>query len=180
MVDDVERVHQKVDERAARRHRPVGLARLVDLEARGLRDAHLLGDLDHGRLGHLERDDELLVAEDVPLGRGEPMEQVVLQLLQLDRELVLLLDQLGALLLQVGPLLVDDHREQLVLQPALGHGEVDQRRLRLQLGDVVRVGQLRLQVQPEERLVGDVVRLVTPQRHVDLGERRRGQQGQQR
>jgi hypothetical protein len=39
----------------------------------------------------------------------------------------------------------------LLLEALLGDGEVDERRLRLHLGDVVRVGQLRLQVELEER-----------------------------
>ena len=47
--------------------------------------------------------------------------------------------------------MADHAREQLVLEALLGHGEVDERRLRLHLGDVVRVGQLGLQVELEER-----------------------------
>ena len=80
-------------------------------------------------------------AEDVALRGGEQVEQVVLELLELDRELVLLCDELRLLLEQVGALLGDDDGEQLVLEALLGDGEVDERRLRLHLGDVVRVGQ---------------------------------------
>ena len=99
--------------------------------------------------------DELLVAEDVALGVRELLEQVVLELLQLDLVVSFCCSITSrALLLEVGPLLRDDQREQLLLEALLGDGEVDDRRLRLHLGDVVRVRQLRLQVELEERLVG--------------------------
>ena len=79
MVDDEELVHQKVDERAAVGVGPVALESLCDLELGLLSDEHLGVDvLDRG-LGVLERDDELLVGEDVALGRRQPVEQVVLE-----------------------------------------------------------------------------------------------------
>ena len=47
--------------------------------------------------------------------------------------------------------------EQLVLEAALRRDEVDERALRRDLGLVVRVGQLRLQVQLEVRVVLDLL-----------------------
>ena len=156
MVDDGELIDQKVDERAALGHVAVGLTRLLDHLGRRNRHLLLLVDLAHGGLGLLERDDQVLVRQDVALGVGQPLQQVVLELLQPDGKLVLLLHELDALLLEVGPLLVDGPSEQLVLETPVGHGEVDEGRLRLQLGDVVRVGQLGLHVEPEERRGGRV------------------------
>ena len=56
----------------------------------------------------------------------------------------------------------------LVLEPRLGHGKVDEGRLGLQLGRIVRIRQLRLQVELEERLVGRVARGVLGREQVDL------------
>eukprot|EP00965_Chrysotila_dentata_P128803 4258038-Pleurochrysis_carterae.AAC.1 len=117
----------KVDECAAVGVGAVGLEGVRHLLFRLLGDQHLLVDLGHRLLGHLERDDELLVGEDVALGRGEQEEQIVFELLELDRKLVLLGDELTLLGEQVGPLLAHHGREQLVFQALLGHGEVDER-----------------------------------------------------
>mmetsp|Transcript_55338 Transcript_55338/g.132540 ORF Transcript_55338/g.132540 Transcript_55338/m.132540 type:complete len:392 (-) Transcript_55338:2752-3927(-) len=160
--------HAEEEQRAAEGDGPVLVARLVDDDLGGRGLVGLDRDLVTRHLGLRERVDQPLVVEDVALRLGEQLEDRRLDVLELPRHLGVLDDQVVLGLLQVGPLLVDDHREQLVLQPALGHGEVDQRALRLQLGDVVRVRQLGLQVEPEERPVGDVVGLVTLQRHVDL------------
>ena len=135
--DDVQLVDEEEHERAALGDRPVDLARLGDGRLGVLGDDHLGGDLLRGGLRLLEREDEVLVAEDVALRVGEHHEQIVLELLELDRELVLLRHELLLLLLQVGPLLGDDGREQLLLEPLLRHGEVDERALRLHLWDIM-------------------------------------------
>ena len=169
MRDDVHLVDQEEHESAALAHRPVDLARLRDDDLGLLGDRHLLGDLERRRLCLLKRLDQLLVLREVALGLGEHLQQPVPKLLQLDRESVLLRDELGALLTQVGSFGGDDHCEQLLLEALLGHGEVDDRRLRLDLGDVVRVGQLRLQVELEERTTQRHARLrVLLAEHVDL------------
>ena len=51
---------------------------------------------------------------------GSPVEQIVLELLELDGELVLLRDELALLLEQVGPLAADHGGEQLVLETLVG------------------------------------------------------------
>ena len=104
-------------------------------------------------IGRLEPLDERHVAQNV-LGRvGEPLEQVVLELHQLD----LIHDkgrlELLLLLLEVGPLDADDLGEQLVLEARLGRDEVDERALRRDLGFVVRVRELGLEVEREARVV---------------------------
>ena len=80
------------------------------------------------------------------LGVGQALQQVVLQLLEGDGVLSQLAHQAAGLLLQVGPLMVDHLGQQLLLQPHLCHTEVDQRGLSCNLGLVVRVGQLGLQI----------------------------------
>lgn len=62
-------------------------------------------------------------------------------------------------LLQVWPLHADHGGQQLVLQAVPGHGEVDQGGLSLQLGLVVRVGQLGVEDEPEP---GVVLTLLVP------------------
>lgn len=80
---------------------------------------------------------------------GELEEDVVLQLLHLDLEAVLLLHQPLAQLRQIAPLLAHHQTEHLVLQALLRDREVHQSRLGLDLGRVVRVGQLGVQEQTE-------------------------------
>lgn len=55
-------------------------------------------------------------------------------------------------MLEVGPLLVDHLGEELVLQAVPGDGEVDEGGLGLDLGLVVRVGQLGVEDQLEARV----------------------------
>lgn len=55
--------------------------------------------------------------------------------------------------LQVRPLHADDGSEQLVLQAVSGHREVHQGALGLQLGLVMRIGQLGVQDEAEARVV---------------------------
>ena len=105
---DVQLVHQKVDERAARSVWAVELKRLGDLNLLLGGNDLLRVDLADGDLGLLERDDERLVGEDVALGGREEVKQVVAELLELDREAVLHLDELLGFLEQVGPLVPHD------------------------------------------------------------------------
>ena len=138
-------------------YRSVHLTRRIDHLARLLALCNLLLDLSRGALGLLEVLDQLDVLQDVALGVGQAVQQVVLELRQLHLVVVLIADQLRALLLQIGALNLDDEREQLVLQALLCHGEVHHRALRLHLGDVQRVRELRLQVQLELRVVVDLL-----------------------
>ena len=117
---------------------------------RGHRDLHLLGDLRGGLLRLLQALDERHVVQDGRrVGRGELREQVVLQLRERHLVLVLLAHQLLLLLLQLRLLHVHDHGQDLVLQPLGRDDEVDDRALRRDLGPVVRVGQLGLDVELE-------------------------------
>lgn len=56
-------------------------------------------------------------------------------------------------LFQVWPLHADHSSQQLVLQAVPGHGEVDQGGLSLQLGLVVRIGQLGVKDEPEVGII---------------------------
>ena len=159
----VQGVEHEEQQRAARGGDAVLLARRVDLVLRLLGLGHLDHDLVRHALGLLERLDEHHILGQVALGVGKLRQQRVLQLLELNGELVVLHDERRLGLLQVGALLVHHQREQLVLQTVLRHGEVDERRLRLDLGRVVRVGHLRVQEQLE---VGVVLHVLVS--HLDV------------
>eukprot|EP00964_Phaeocystis_antarctica_P136255 scaffold100686_cov63-Phaeocystis_antarctica.AAC.1 len=137
-VDD-----QEVEQRAARRHGPVLLARDVHALVRLGRVDELLLHLDARGLGVLQHLDELDVVEQVARRVGEAVEQVVLERLEQLLVGVDVLDELHLLLLQLGPLLAQHAAEQLLLEAGHGHGEVDHGELREDLGRVVRVGELR-------------------------------------
>ena len=155
----VERVHlvqlgeHEEHERATAGDLAVRLAADVDPLLRLDGDRHLLGNLGGDALRVLEVLDELDVLGHVARRLSELLQDAVLELLHLDLVLVVGRDDLRLLLFQIRPLLGDSQCEQLVLEAVLSHHEVDQRRLRLHLGRVVRVGQLRLQVHFEGRLV---------------------------
>jgi hypothetical protein len=110
-------------------HRAVLLARGVDHHL-GL--GRLLGlDLNLvGRdLGLRQRVDQALVVEDVAGALREQLEDGALDVLELGRHLGVGDDQLIFELLQVGPLLGDRDAQQLVLQPLLRDGKVEERHL---------------------------------------------------
>ena len=92
----------------------------------------------------------------LPSTLGERLEDLVLDLLELALVLRRLEDQLRLLLLELGPLLGDDDAEQLVLEALGGDHEVEQRHLHRHLGQVVRVAQLRRDVELEVLVVLDV------------------------
>ena len=69
----------------------------------------LLLDRLRGRLERVERVDELLVLEQVALGRRELLEQLLLHPLELDLELVLRREQRRLLRLELGLLVLDGH-----------------------------------------------------------------------
>lgn len=140
---------QEVDERASRRDPAVRLPRLVDGELGLPRGARLLGDRGRDARGRLEVLDQRDILEDVALGARELREDGLLQILDLEHVAVLLLDDVELALLEIGALFRGGQREQLVLEPVLRHRKVDERRLGLDLGREVRVGQLGLQVEPE-------------------------------
>ena len=148
---------QEEHERAAVGHRTVHLRGLDHDHLGLLGDDDLLANLDRGGLRVLEVLDELDVLGHVAFSLGELLEDASLELGELDLEAVLLRDQVCLELRQVGALELDGHIEQLVLEAVLGDHEVDERRLGLDLGRVVRVRELRLQVELE---VGRVVHLL--------------------
>lgn len=81
--------------------------------------AHLDGR--RGRLGLLERGDELLVLEDVAARLGQGVQQLLLEACQLDLELLALAQQLALLRLELGQLALDGQGQQLGLQAGAGH-----------------------------------------------------------
>mmetsp|Transcript_69183 Transcript_69183/g.207521 ORF Transcript_69183/g.207521 Transcript_69183/m.207521 type:complete len:952 (-) Transcript_69183:1492-4347(-) len=133
-VDDKE-----VEEGAARRHRPVLLARGGDARVRLGRVLELLLDLRGGGLGVLQHLDQARVVEQVARRARQPVEQVILEALERLLVRVDLLDQLLPLLLELVPLLLHDAPEQLLLEAAHRHREVDDLHLRTHLGREVRV-----------------------------------------
>mmetsp|Transcript_6911 Transcript_6911/g.16610 ORF Transcript_6911/g.16610 Transcript_6911/m.16610 type:complete len:820 (-) Transcript_6911:3765-6224(-) len=159
----VHRVHDRevgeaeVEERGAVRDRPVALRGLEDLLRGDLGLGHLGLDLLGGRLRLGQRLDQRRVVEDVALGGRELEQDERLNVEELLVRLGVLHHQLGLALGQLGLLLLDYHAEQLLLEALLGHGEVDQRDLDLDLGRVVRVGQLGRHEEPEAVRVRHVV-----------------------
>ena len=155
-VDGREARDDEVEDGAARGHGPVELARGGDLARRHLGVLHAHADGVRGDLGLAERVDELLVVKDVALAVGEHLQDLVLDVLERllvradgDDERVLL----G---LEVGALEAHHVDEQLVLEAAQRHSEVDDRHLDAHLGHVVRVGQLGRDVELEVVAVGHV------------------------
>mmetsp|Transcript_68303 Transcript_68303/g.134046 ORF Transcript_68303/g.134046 Transcript_68303/m.134046 type:complete len:219 (-) Transcript_68303:794-1450(-) len=114
-----------------------------------MRDGGLFPNLVRHALGLLQPFDQRNVLRDVALRCGQLEQNVVLQVAHLDLEPVLLADELFPQRRQVGLLLAHHKTQQLVLQTAEGHHEVDQCALGLDLGGVVRVGELGVQVQLE-------------------------------
>jgi len=106
-VDLVQRVQQEEEHRAARGDGAVLVAVLVDVHLRFLGLRHLDVDLRGHALRLLQRLDEHDVLRDVALGDRQLVQQVVLQLLQLDRELRVLDDQLRLGLLQAETTLIN-------------------------------------------------------------------------
>mmetsp|Transcript_10302 Transcript_10302/g.22116 ORF Transcript_10302/g.22116 Transcript_10302/m.22116 type:complete len:1096 (-) Transcript_10302:3570-6857(-) len=148
-VQGVEVVNEEVDEGAACGNGAVHLSRLGDADLSLLGQLDLLLNVNGGALGLLQVLNQLNVLQDVTLCIGQPEQQAVLQVLERDVVLVERTHQLRRLLLQVRPLVVHHQRQQLVLQALLSHTEVHEGGLGSNLGLVVRVGQLGLQVQPE-------------------------------
>mmetsp|Transcript_82585 Transcript_82585/g.234252 ORF Transcript_82585/g.234252 Transcript_82585/m.234252 type:complete len:291 (+) Transcript_82585:2639-3511(+) len=110
------------------------------------------------RLGRLQALDERQVVQDRRgVGVGQLRKEVVLELRQRDFELVLLPHERLLLLLEFGLLHIHDHGEDLVLEPVRGDDEVDDGALCGDLGPVMRVRQLRLQVELEFRVVVDLL-----------------------
>ena len=152
-VEHVEHVDEEVEQRAARRDGPVHLAGLVDRDLSLRRNLDFFGDFRRRSLRLFQILDESDVLEDVALGVGEANQQVILELRELHGVLSELSDEVGGLLLQVEPLLLDDEREELIFQTLLRDAEIHQSRLRRNLGFIVRVGELRLEVELEVRVV---------------------------
>ena len=130
-MDDIEIVENEVKKGSARRRRTVQLTSVVDLHFSHFGLLHFLLDLDRRPLRRLQVLHQRVVAEEIPLGRRQPRQQVVLELLQRDLELVLLTRQVRFEFLEVRPLLGDHVGQQLVLQSVSCHCEVDQRCLSL-------------------------------------------------
>mmetsp|Transcript_30652 Transcript_30652/g.69674 ORF Transcript_30652/g.69674 Transcript_30652/m.69674 type:complete len:931 (-) Transcript_30652:423-3215(-) len=153
-------VHEQEEQQGtASPDRPVELGRLVDFDLRVLRNDHLLLHLVRCDLCLLQAQYQLCVVQDVALRIGQLLKQQCLQVRQRHLELVLLLDELGLLPGQVGPLQLYHQEQELILQAVLGYGEVDDGALCLYLWRVVGVRQLRLH---EELEVGGEDDLLVP------------------
>mmetsp|Transcript_34849 Transcript_34849/g.109443 ORF Transcript_34849/g.109443 Transcript_34849/m.109443 type:complete len:531 (-) Transcript_34849:195-1787(-) len=135
----------------------VPLARHVDVALRLLGDLQLRRHLLGGGLGHLQRLDELHVIEQRARGLAEQPQDLVLELHELALAVGHAHRELALLQLELGLLLLHDGAQQLRLEALLLHGEVHDVRLGAHLRRVVRVAELRRDVQLE---VGRVVQLL--------------------
>mmetsp|Transcript_21789 Transcript_21789/g.58699 ORF Transcript_21789/g.58699 Transcript_21789/m.58699 type:complete len:882 (-) Transcript_21789:1846-4491(-) len=120
-------VHEgEKDGGAAHGHRAVDVALLVEghLELGGLGEG--LGDGGGLCLGLLEGLDEGQVLEDVARARGELVEELLLELLELHLELLLLLQELALVALELRLLVLDSQAQELALEPATRHREVNE------------------------------------------------------
>ena len=156
-VDRREVVEHEVEQRGARGHRPVALARGVDLDLGHLGDLQRARHLLARRLGVVERGHEVRVVEQRALDLAEQPQDHGLEV----RELALAarngLHELALLLLHLGLLHAHDDGQQLALEALLLHGEVDDGRLGRHLGRVVRVRQLGRDVEPELAVVVELL-----------------------
>ena len=159
-IDRGEVVQDEVQDRRAYRHGSVERGRLGDFFAGCLCDFERLGHLVGCDLGVVQGVDELDVVEERAVRVGQQVEEGILELQDGPLALGNLAHERDALLVQVEPLLLDDDVEELILQPLLLDDKVDDCHLRGHLRSVVRVGQLRSEVQPEVRRV---VHLLVPE-----------------
>ena len=159
-IDRGEVVQDEVRDRRAYRHGSVERGRLGDFFAGCLCDFERLGHLVGCDLGVVQGVDELDVVEERAVRVGQQVEEGILELQDGPLALGNLAHERDALLVQVEPLLLDDDVEELILQPLLLDDKVDDCHLRGHLRSVVRVGQLRSEVQPEVRRV---VHLLVPE-----------------
>ena len=159
-IDRGEVVQDEVQDRRAYRHGSVERGRLGDFFAGCLCDFERLGHLVGRDLGVVQGVDELDVVEERAVRVGQQVEEGILELQDGPLALGNLAHERDALLVQVEPLLLDDDVEELILQPLLLDDKVDDCHLRGHLRSVVRVGQLRSEVQPEVRRV---VHLLVPE-----------------
>ena len=94
----------------------------------------------------LQTFDQLHVLRDVALGVREAIENLVLELAHLDLEARLLLHEHFGHLAQIRSLFAQHEDVELIRQPRLCDREINQSGLGLDLGRVVRVRQLRVQI----------------------------------
>ena len=108
----------------------------------GLSDLGLLDfplDLSRGVLAVLQRPHEFLVVQDVPLRGAEKVEAFVLEVPYLVLVAHEVVDQRDVLVLEFGAFLVDDLRQELVLQAFERHREVDDGHFVEHFGEELRV-----------------------------------------
>eukprot|EP00968_Pinguiococcus_pyrenoidosus_P017452 scaffold1741_cov262-Pinguiococcus_pyrenoidosus.AAC.5 len=151
-VDAPQTVHQEEQSAAPARHEAILLRRDANGLLRFL--VALCRDRDFVRhlLGVLKLLDQRDVLGDIALGLRQVPQDVVLEFLDANHVLVALANQVHRELAELRPFLLDGERQDLVLQPPLGDGEVHQRGLRLHLRRVYRVAKLGVQVQAEVRV----------------------------
>mmetsp|Transcript_20779 Transcript_20779/g.35679 ORF Transcript_20779/g.35679 Transcript_20779/m.35679 type:complete len:2651 (-) Transcript_20779:3350-11302(-) len=122
-------------------HGAVFLSGGVDALAGLHRNAQLLLDLGGGLLGVRQRRDQFLVVDQIPFGRRQARQQLVLVVLQPLLVVVDLLHKFGPLLLQFRLLLANHTAQQLLLETGHCDGEVDDAALGEELWGERGVGQ---------------------------------------
>mmetsp|Transcript_40364 Transcript_40364/g.119668 ORF Transcript_40364/g.119668 Transcript_40364/m.119668 type:complete len:1559 (+) Transcript_40364:130-4806(+) len=152
-VDGHHVVQHEVEHGGAQAGGPVALARDVDLYHGLLRHGDLLGHRLADHLGLLQGVDEAQVVEEGALRLRQEPQDLVLELHEAVLALGHLHDELVLLLLHARLLLAHDDAQELVREPVLHHDEVHDRRLRGDLRRVVRVRELRGDVEHEVLIV---------------------------
>mmetsp|Transcript_18287 Transcript_18287/g.70653 ORF Transcript_18287/g.70653 Transcript_18287/m.70653 type:complete len:297 (-) Transcript_18287:3799-4689(-) len=141
LVEEVHRrqlLHREEDAAAEGGHRRVHCAHRSDLLEDQLRLFHLCHDLQRLILERRQGVHHLVVVQDVAARLVESREQRLLEAAETDAELALQLEEVGTLLLDVGPLGLEDLVEALALQRAGRHREVDEGHAGTEVGREVR------------------------------------------
>ena len=162
VVDERQLVDEEVEHRAADGDGAELLGRGRDALAVLGRRRELLLDLGGRVLRLLQRLDQRVVVDEVALRLAQLLEQLVLEVAPALLVVVDLLGQLGRLVVELGLLLADRARQQLLLEALLRHGEVDDEALGEELGHERRVRQLGRHEQREALVVRQLLIL---QRH---------------
>ena len=155
-VDKSEVSDDEVEDGAASRHRAIPFTRLVDVLLGLLRLLHSPLDDARSQLRVVQRVDQHFIVQDVALRFLQQLQNFVLEIAQLPLVVGNTHNEAVFLLLEVWTLLPHDVSKQLVLKPLEGHGEVDESDLNADLRQIVRVRELRRDVELEVGVVVNV------------------------
>mmetsp|Transcript_61973 Transcript_61973/g.109030 ORF Transcript_61973/g.109030 Transcript_61973/m.109030 type:complete len:440 (+) Transcript_61973:567-1886(+) len=165
MFDVAQLGEQEVKHRTLRGDGAVELTCQVDVDLRLLALLHGSRDLLRCQLGGFQTFNQGHIGKDISRRVGKTLEQVILKLHQLNLVLLESCSESLRLLFKLRALGTDHLGQELVLETALSGDEVDQCALSSNLGLVVRIGELGLQVQLE---LAVVLNLLTAEAEVEI------------